>query len=291
VPHIDIVNQRSHASMFRFIASSLIAFAMLFQVQIAAAADPAITAERVMRDCGIWQQIDDMQTQLIDSFDEAAANSEAARVPDLKRRLHEAAASAYATDRLRASVKLELSKRLDEKDAAAALDWCHSPLGTPIVQAEIDSAKVEPQAQIENGKAALAHSNQARRKMIADVMRNTHAAEEMTNMTISTTLAMASGLAIASSDDAQVDIAGLRANLESNRPAMLQSFSAIILPTMAATYAAIPDSGIAAYLSYLKSGPGARFTEASIRSLEVALKGAAARFGSAIPATRRDRSI
>lgn len=245
-------------------------------------------AEDLACKAGLCQQIDAMRQQMLDSIDELAASTTPLVDAEVMQRMRTVADHAYAAERLRKNLMHELAQRLDEKDVPALRHWFDSPAGRLIAKAEQSNADLDLGAPVKQGSEILARSTPARRQLIADLMRESRTAEAMVDIIINTTLAVRSGIVIASPNRPHGDTRELRASLEGNRAAMIKSFSTVSLPIMASSYAEVSDADLGSYLSFMRSEAGARFNAVSLQAFERALMIAASEFGQAIPAPPKE---
>ena len=274
-------------TMLKAFVSALLALGLLAGQTHALAAASAAEVEEIACKAGLCQQVDAMHQQMLDSLDEIATGSAPAIDAAVIQRLRQVADRAYASDRLRANLMRELTKRLDEKDVPALQQWFNSPAGQVIAKAEQANANVDLHAPVDAGSQLLASSSAERVALIKDILVQSHTAEAMVDIIINTTLAVRNGVMVASPGMPHGDTRELRASLESRRPAMIESFTKVSLPITANSYAAVSDADLARYLQFMKTEQGARFNEVSIRSFESALMIAAAEFGSGIPGSRK----
>jgi len=251
------------------------------------AAASAADVEDLACKSGLCQQIDAMHQQMLDSLDEIAGTGVAGLDSETMKRLRRVAGHAYASDRIRVNVMRELGRRLDEKDVPLLQRWFNSRAGQLIAKAEQSTSDSDVQGPGSKGANALATASVARKRLLADILRETRTAEASVDIIINTTLAVRNGVLMASPGTPHSDTRELRASLEGNRAAMIRSFTLVSLPILAGSYADVSDDDLASYLSFMQTEQGARFNEISIRSFEAALMIAAAEFGQAIPGSRK----
>jgi hypothetical protein len=263
---------------------------LLFGAPAWAAASAADTEDLACKS-GLCQQVDAMHRQMLDSLDEIASAGTPGLDQATVQRLRRVADHAYASDRMRVNVMRELGQRLDEKDVPVLRRWFSSPAGQVIAKAEQGASDVDGFGADSKGAAVLAAASAARKKLLADILRESRAAEASVDIIINTTLAVRNGVMLASPNAPHSDTGELKRKFDSDRAAMIRSFTQVSLPILASSYAAVSDDDLTSYLRFMKTAQGARFNESSIRSFEAALMIAATEFGQAIPGTRKGLNV
>lgn len=270
------------------IAGFLWLCAMLFAAGAAQAQVDKATAESLLRKSGLWEQLASIPVQaeagLADVFAKSGAKPSAAETDRVSRAIR----TAYSATRLR-SVALEIvSTRLNAQHVAELQRWYDSRIGQDVTRIE-EQASAEtgdPQAKMQQGFRLLERSPPARRQLLQDLLRETRAAELMTQMTINTSLAALRGLSSVMPEAPAVSLKELNARLETQRPQMMQTFSAVMLAGFARVYVSLPEDQLQQYVRFLASRAGNHYTAVCMEALEAGLMEAAADFGRRLPSTK-----
>lgn len=266
----------------------LFALFSLFAAHAVAQTDAA-TAESLMRKSGLWQQLDGVAAQMRGGLASAAQGRGARIKPAELARLNATVASAYAVDRLRAGALRSIASGTQAGDSAALLAWYGSEPGAGLVKVEEAAAAAEPrdpESVMREGAALFAGLPAARQALLRQFVEESHAAEGVLSITVSSTLAVQAGIASALGEGPSPSTRELREAMDAQRPQMLQSFTMMSLASFALIYSAVPDASLAAYVDFLKTPAGARYNALCIRAIEAALAEAATELGRGMPGAR-----
>jgi hypothetical protein len=262
---------------------------LLFALGAAAQAQvPADVAERLMRDSGMWRQLDGLDKQVMAGFQAAARQGGGAIKPEEVERMRVQAASAYHADALRKSAQAVVAAKLHSEHVPTLRAWFDAELGKRITALEEKSADParEPQAAVQAGVGRLADMPAARRALLTQLVEVTKAPEAFARVTINTALAVARGIGAARPDQPAPPLAEMRRQLDAQRPAMLQAFAGMALALFADTYAALPDADLERYVAFVSGSAGKHFNDIGLDAFERALVDGGERFGAALPGTR-----
>lgn len=248
----------------------------------------AQAAEALMKKSGLWQQLAEIPAQMQASVQEIAATSEEKLSATQIARLQQAAAAAYAAERLQSTTRGLIAARLEQKHLPALDAWLDSGLGQKIRRLE-EAAAADPrdtQAKLQDGVARLQGLDAARRALLTEFVAATRSAEALTNFSIDTLVAMRQGLSSVTADETGPSLQDLRAALQAQRPQMLETYAMVSTALSALHYASLPDEELAQYLVLLKSEAGRRYTDVGVQALTDALVDSALEFGRRLKGTQ-----
>ena len=251
----------------------------------APAATDAATAENLTRQYGLWEQLAHLKAQVLAGFMNAQAQSGRAASDSELQRLTKIIDTAYAAERLRAVAVQVIQSDTDELHLPALQAWFGSELGPRVRRLDeaASASALEPAQILQQGAEQLQAMSGARRDALADIARTVDAAEAITRLVTSTTLATHLGLRSVLPDVPGPTTAELEAALQAQRPQMLQTFGALALAGIALSYQALSDDDLAQYLVFLKSAAGQHANEVSLRALTAAVIAASAEMGQRLP--------
>jgi hypothetical protein len=246
----------------------------------AVAQTDAATAQRLMRESGLWKQLEGVGPQAQSGI-KATLSERRPPVGDAEtERIVGIAGDAFAAARLRAVAQATLAKRTKATHVAALLAWFGSPSGRAVTKLEEDAAFDDRGAEAPAQDRALLESLPASRrallKQLGDVTRS---GEALANMTINTTLAVQLGALSATPNAPGPSPAELRKYLEAQRPRMVEALGQLAVAGYARMYASAPDADLARYIAFLRSPAGAHFTDVALRAVDAALVDAAGTLG------------
>ena len=251
------------------------------------------SAELLVRQSGLWEQLDSVAPQIEAGMRQAMTRARVAPADSEQARIARVIRSAYAADRLRALSAGVIASRVQAEHLDALRAWFDSPLGATVTRAEVTTFRGDRNADAarKEGFRLLAPMPLQRRQLLQDLLDATHAAESMVQVAISTALAVHLGAASATQAGPLPSEARARAVLEAQRPQMLKSFTALTLASFARAYDGLPEDDLRAYIAFVRSPAGADFNDASLHALQAALTDAATQMGQRLPGTRDDSNI
>jgi hypothetical protein len=262
--------------------------ALLLQAQVAGAQTNAATAETLMRQSGLWNQLAGVAPQvragLMASLAQARVNPSASEVERMSR----AVDAAYAAARLRKVALASIRQDIDGKHVPALRRWYAAPAGRAVTALEeIGSAdEREPAVIMKEGAALLSGAPADRRALLNELVAVTRSAEAMAQLTIDTTLAAQSGARSAAPDVQGPSPNELRALLDAQKPRMLKAYEGLTLASSAKVYSTLPTETLRQYVAFLKSDAGRHFNDVGMRALGAAIVEASAELGRRLPASK-----
>jgi len=257
--------------------------------QPALAQNERTTAEALMRESGLWTQLGPgLAAQVRSGFAAAMAESGARPSAAERQRLDAAVDQAFAPDRLRRSALESLAARLDARHVPALRAWYGGKTGAAITRLEETTAApgFDLNGALADGVRQLGVMQAARRELLQDVVRVARMAESMTEATLNIALAVQSGVASMSPGQPGPSAAQLRAEIDKQRPQLMQSFGGVALALLAATYRGVPEADLQQYRDFLASPAGRHFNDIGTEAMQAAMLQAAHEFGRALPGTR-----
>lgn len=274
--------------MVRILGWLLVTIALLPSAGGARAQIDADTAEALVRDSGIWQQMSSMAPQVRTGFLQAVGASGAKPSQAEVERLSNVIDRAYSADRLRSTAIRIIQNDTQIEHAPALLDWYASPVGKVVARLEEEASadQLDPHAVMQQGTSLRASMPADRRAMLDELVAITRSAENLVQITIDTTLAAQRGAASVIPSGPAASPMELKAALDAQRPQLEAAFTQLMRASSALAYAALPDSELAQYLEFLSSKAGRHFNEVGTRAFGAALVEASTEFGRGLPGTK-----
>lgn len=271
------------------------AWLMLLACAAAQAQTDTATAERLMRQSGLWEQVGAVAQSFPDALMAGVAQAPKPPSESEKTRLLQRVSQAFSAERLRASAMDVVSKHMQPRHTRPILDWYESNSGRTIRQSEIDAtaeqAKMPPEDLIRLGGALWAQLPPARRRLLDELIKATQAEDAMLQITQNSMLAMQRGLALAAPDQPMPSESQVRKEIRAQQTAMRQAFNEMIRTSMAMTYHDLSDRALRDYLAFCKSPAGRHFNQVGIHALDQALSTALQDMMQSLPGTRDNQNI
>ncbi len=250
------------------------------------AADETISGAALVTLSGLDTLIASIRPQIeaqADTIGVDAAQAEAFKV----------AAEAYAAESMLAAAADALERATPEADRPAIKRFLTSELGARIVALERASSSPDAQAEMirEAGAILEALTEQPERAALYRDFVDTLDMELINRRVLEImTRATLSGLLRRQGEGAAPDTALVESLLKQQLAPAFAQMDQLTLLSVAHTYRDLSDDAFAAYLEWLREGPGNRFAQASIAAFLIALEDAGARFEKLMgeTATRRE---
>lgn len=249
----------------------------------------AATAEKLVRQSGLWEQVGEiartMPGYFLQGVSQAPQRLSAAEMSRLKAR----ADHVFSADRMQATVVQAVARSMQERYTQPVLSWYETAGARAIRQAELlsttEQSTLSPEDHDSLGRKVLARQTPERRKLLTELVEVTDAAEQMVQITESSLMAVQEGLALASPDQPMPNPQALRQQFKAGRPEMLKQFREMMLGSFAMTYAELPDQTLREYLVYCKSPAGSAFNALGMRAVEQALADSLRALMQSLPGT------
>lgn len=253
------------------------------------------SAEELMRQSGLWEQIEAISRTLPASVMAEINPSSRTLSATEQARLQKKVAQAFAPERLLATAVQVVSQGMQDRYTRPVLDWYATGTGRAIRQAEIaaavEQATMKPEDQARLGDALMARTTPARRQLLDALIKTTRSTEAMLNLTQNSMLAMQRGLALAAPDRPWPGENAVRQEMQAQRPALLAAFNEMARASMAMTYHDLPDRALREYLAYCRSPHGRQFNDLGMQAMDQAVSGALEAMMQSLPGTADQQNI
>jgi hypothetical protein len=245
-------------------------------------------AEDLLRKCGLWEQLSNVEPQVHAGFSQAMSAKDPKPSTAETERVARVIKSSYAPSRLRATASQIVAEGLAEQHVADLGRWYASPVGVAItkVEEQFSASQGGPREVAAQGAAILEQSTGQRRELIDAIMRETKAVEAAVEMTLSVALAVQRGVAATVPSAPSMTAADIRGALERQRPRLLDAYSKLMPASFAMTYKTVSDADLERYVAFIKSPAGQHFNALTIRALDAALSKATEELGRNLPNTK-----
>lgn len=241
-------------------------------------------AEALMRQAGLWTQVDTLAAQVRAGFAAAAAQQGDKATPAQTERVMRAINLAFAPDRLRADLKATLSQGLQAQHLQTVQAWYTSNLGQRIAAMDrAAAARTDPVPLMEQGTLQLQAMPAARREQLQQMVDVVQGAELLAGLAINTALAVQLGAQSVQPEAPGLSAQAMREQLQLQRPRLVETFRRLMLASTAGSYAGLSDDDVAHYLGFLQSAAGRHVTEVSMKAFEAAMVRASGELGRRLP--------
>lgn len=266
-------------------ALALMAALLLPGLAVQAQVDPA-QAETLMRQSGLWTQLDSLAGQVRAGFAAAAGRQGDKATPAQTERVMRAIDASFAAERLRADIKGLLSQGLQAQHVQTAQAWYASDLGQRVAQLDRDAgSRTDMAAVMQEGAAQMQKMPAERRTQLEQMVEVVQGAELLAGLAVNTALAVQLGAQSVQPGAPGPSAEALREQLQQQRPRLVETFRRVLLASTAAAYASLDDAELARYLAFLRSAAGRHVTDVSMKAFEAALLRASNDLGRSLPGT------
>lgn len=263
----------------------LLLLALLLAGSAAQAQVDAAEAEQLLRQSGLWQQLDQLSAQVRSGFAAAAARQGDKATPAQTERVAKAIDAAFAPDRLRADMTATLSQGLQPQHLQTVQAWYLSDLGQRIATLDRQAgAAADPAPQLAAGSQLLQQMPDARRDLLGQLVQAVQGGELLAGLAVNTALALQLGVQSVQPGTPGLPQQALREQLQQQRPRLVDSFRRLLLASSAASYASLSDEDLSRYLAFLKSAAGRHVTDQGMKAFEAAMVRASNELGRRLPA-------
>jgi len=255
--------------------------ACLAPAAVAQSPDAASLAQRLITSCGLSVQLPGFAGQMKAQMEELRSQVDAAIVPALA----EAALEAFRPDVLEADIVGDIQQRLSIEDMNAALAFLDTPAGRRVTRSE-EQASTRTPAELEQYVRELQQKSprDARLSLVQQLI----AASYIEDITVRGMQAIALGVALGMDSTQPRERRIGRANLERQVKKALpeeeikQDLRLSLPVGYLYTYRNIDDADLRAYLRFLRSPSGKRYTEQMTEAFMGALVRASVRLGKLV---------
>ena len=229
----------------------IVAFLWLLASVTVQAQTDHTTAEQLLRQSGLWDQLALLSRSYADNAVTEVAKTSPMTSDAEKARLHRMVKQAFAADRLQSTALKTVALEMQPGHTARVLDWYDSAAGRALRQAEVrsveDQSRLQPEDLMQAGKALRRQLPAERRKLLDELVSASQAAESMLQITEGSLLALQRGLSLAHPEQPALSDQQMRRELRSHRQAMLDAFTEWAKFSTALTYHGVSDRDLKDY--------------------------------------------
>lgn len=280
-----------HMRLFRTIAVCW----MLLVSATGQAQTDAATAERLVRESGLWDQIGAMATAFPSAMMQGVEQARKRPSEAETARMRQRAEQAFTADRLQQRSTQVVADGMQPQHIARVLGWYASSAGQAVRTAEVASiaqqASVPPEVLTRMGNELWSQMPPTRRQLLQGLIASMQVAEAMLQITENSMLAMQRGLALADPELPLPSAEQMRKGFLAQRPAMLKTFNEMAQSSMALTYQKVPDRVLKDYLTYCKSPAGRHFNELGLQAFDQAFSASITSLMQSLAGTRDNQNI
>lgn len=266
------------------------AFAVLAAAAVAmsplASAREAMSPAALATLSGVDKALDDVATSMADQGGDIAKEGEAIGEPGaFAAAWRKAALATFAPDKLKTSLAKRLTGKLSPQEAFAVEDFYKSPLGQRIVAAEVAAGGKAGQEQMMAEAAKLMEgllADQKRKAAIDAVGKAIQIENISTSIALNVSRAVMIGLASVETGAGRMTIEDIEQAIEQQKGEVATQMGAFATLSMAFAYRSLPMDDLKAYEVFLRSGPGAKYTDLVLKGLDAVLSEGGLAFGRAL---------
>lgn len=255
----------------------------------------AATAERLVRESGLWEQIGAMAaafpSAMMQGVEQARKRPSEAEIARMRQR----AEQAFAADRLQQKSTQVVADGMQPRHIARVLGWYASSAGQAVRTAEVSTiaqqASVPPEVLTRLGNELWSQMPAARRQLLLDLIASMHVAEAMLQISENSMLAMQRGLSLADPEITLPSAEQMRKGFLAQRPTLLKTFHDMAQSSMALTYQKVPDRVLRDYLIYCKSPAGRHFNDLGLQAFDQAFSASITSLMQSLAGTRDNQNI
>jgi hypothetical protein len=248
-----------------------------------AQAEPAgkeVLSQQLLKASGLEQQIAQIPDQVLSGI----ASQQATMPTEQYNILIAALKEAFHVQRLTVNVSARIEKNLDLETMRAALTWLHSDLGMKITGLEEAASTPQgvQQLQAYAQKLQTHPASPARLQLAERLDAVTYATDMLVNIVTATMLGVATAIDAAQVKERRIGAEALKAQLDLQRPALLQTYRPIVTASMLYTYQGVGDADMNRYIAFLESPPGHDYQTTVNAALIGALSDSSERLGTTL---------
>jgi hypothetical protein len=255
----------------------------------------AATAERLVRESGLWDQIGALSTAMPSAFVQGTQQVNKPPSEAETARLRQRAEQAFAADRLQRAATQAVAEGAQPQHILRVLAWYASSTGQAVRKAEVaitaEHAGVQPEVLVRLGHELWSQMPAARRQLLSELIVTMRVAEAMLQITENSMIAMQRGLALASPELPLPSAEQMRKGFRAQRPVMLKTFHEMAQSSMALTYRQLPDQMLRDYLAYSRSPAGRHFNDLGMQAFDQAFSASITSLVESLAGTRDNQNI
>ena len=267
--------------MMRWQGMSVGALALALAHGAAMAAVAPEAAQDLVKKSGLWLEIDSLGGQVRAGMAGALARDGGAQADAAKARLPGCAATAYATDAMRATAVDAVAGALQPADVPVLVAWYDGELGRRIAGMEqVSAAQVaDPAERLRRGEQVLRTASARRKTSLRKILTETRSADIMADTAIEMAIAVRQGLAMADPSATPSALADIKADLAAKRTQLVARYAQMGPAAYAFAYEGLDDDELERLAAYLASPAAKTYSDASVRGVARALSDASATLG------------
>lgn len=255
----------------------------------------ATTAERLVRESGLREQIGALATAMPSAFVQGVEQARKRPSEAEIARLRQRAEQAFAADRLQQAATRVVADGAQPRHIPQVLAWYASSAGQAVRTAEVtttaEHASVQPEVLMRLGTELWSQMPAARRQLLLDLIASMRVAEAMLQITENSMIAMQRGLALADPEIPLPSAEQMRKGFVAQRPALLKTFNDMAQSSMALTYQKVPDRVLRDYLIYCKSPAGRHFNDLGLKAFDQAFSDSIESLMQSLAGTRDNQNV
>ena len=261
--------------------AALLTLACLAPAAAAQSSDAASLAQRLITSCGLSVQLPGFAGQMKAQMEQLRSQVDSAIVPALA----DAAVEAFRPEVLEADILGDIQQRLTIEEMNAALEFLDTPAGRRVTRAE-EQASTRTAAELEQFVRELRQKSP--RDVRLSLVQELIAASYVEDITVRGMQAIALGVALGMDSTQPRERRMGRANIERQVKKALpeeeikQDLRLSLPVGYLYTYRNIDDADLRAYLRFLTSASGRRYTEQMTEAFMGALVRASVRLGKLV---------
>ncbi len=242
----------------------------MFSAVAANAADRA-AIQQLFEKSGLTRQTSSQPEMIQETFRELITQTPTSE--DVVQSWNNAAAKAYAPDRIMARLIDTFASTFTDQEQAELMSFLDSPLGKRIVELEAGASNVDPE-QFAAPLRKLQEDPKANGKRLAlyhDVDEATGGAEAWVLQRMNTVLVMEIALLSAAKRTDAIKVKEFKAKLENDRAKMLEDATRSYAVASAFAYKDLTDDELAEYIRVSKTPVWRKYTREALKGMDAAL--------------------
>lgn len=254
-----------------------------------------LSPEALAKLSGIDKALDDIADSMAEQGSQIAQNGEAMGAPEaFVASWRKAAQTTFAPQKLKASLAKSFAGKLSPKEALAVEDFYKSPVGQRIVTAEVEAGSLAGQEQMKAEAATVMQAllaDKMRKAAIDAIAKAIHLEEMTTALSLNVSRAVMIGLTSADPNDTRMTLDDIEEAIQQQKATITSQMGAVVTLSLAFAYRSLPIEDLNAYVAFLKTGPGAKFSNVTLKALDAVMSEAGLAFGRALSSDLKRQPI
>ncbi len=235
---------------------------------------PSLLAEQLVQASGLEQLFELIPGAIENGLYSTASSEDTGVYPDIRREELTAQINrAFSQPRLRKTVSDSLAADLSMEQMSSALEFLISPLGTKIVQQEVERSAIAHEGQFDAAgkKNPTDGLDSDRGDVLSELDQAWGITQANVDMLIDMQIAMTVAMMPALPTESQTDVLTLSERARKQRPHLLEYYKEDTLNTLFFVYANLTTNEIRQYIRFAKSAAGAPYVKAMTRGHKKAM--------------------